>query len=40
LNKLTGGFSKNEDNDSNKTAENPEEKSMARSLKSVSTNVM
>jgi len=34
LNKLTGGFSKNEDNDSNKTAENPEEKSMARSLKS------
>ncbi|KAL9979504.1 hypothetical protein ACROYT_G017178 [Oculina patagonica] len=34
LNKLTGGFSKNEDKDSKETDDKPEEKSMAKSLKS------
>ncbi|XP_078363563.1 cation channel sperm-associated protein 4-like isoform X2 [Oculina patagonica] len=34
LNKLTGGFSKNENKDSKETDDKPEEKSMAKSLKS------
>lgn len=40
MNKQTGALSKNDDKDSNETADKPEEKSMAKSLKSVSTNIM
>lgn len=36
VNKLTGGFSNDEDKGSKEPAEKPEEKSMAKSLKSVS----